>query len=327
MVSRMKWCVFSPVFFCVFFSIAVCAGMLWAPVSAQPVQPLPVPGPSSHPNTAVQEHIHKGEEFLGQGRWDMAIQELKKALRLDPNIAAVRANLGMAYYFQGEISAAIKELEEALTIEPGRVDAAHGLGLALYEKGELGGAVEAFRAATRLNAQAYYNLGNALEQQGNIDAAREAYTHYLATNPQTAEAPALRQAIAQGVVPTPAAGTAQDHFQRGQALLTKKDATGAVAEFLVAMRLKPNYAEACNLLGEAFRLKGDLDEAMAGYMMALRLDPKFGAVHRNMGQAFEETGNLQAAAQAYDRYLILVPGADDANEIRDKIADLRRSAQ
>ncbi len=93
------------------------------------------------------------------------------------------------------------------------------------------------------------------------------------------------------------------------------------------MRLKPNYAEACNLLGEAFRLKGDLDEAMAGYMMALRLDPKFGAVHRNMGRAFEETDNLQAAALAYDRYLILVPGAADASEIRDKIAELRRAAQ
>ena len=98
----------------------------------------------------------------------------------------------------------------------------------------------------------------------------------------------------------------------------------AGAAFLTAMRLKPNYVEACNMLGQAFRLQGKLSEAMGGYMMALRLDPNFGAVHRNLGQAFEETGNPQAAAQAYDRYLVLVPGADDAAEIRDKIAVLRR---
>ena len=78
------------------------------------------------------------------------------------------------------------------------------------------------------------------------------------------------------------------------------------------------------MLGQAFRMQGKLSEAMGGYMMALRLDPNFGAVHRNLGQAFEETGNPQAAAQAYDRYLVLVPGADDAAEIRDKIAVLRR---
>ena len=306
---------------------SVLCGVAVSAQLAQPAQTFPTPGPSSHPNAAVQEYLQKGEDFLGQGRWDKAIQELKKALRLDANIADARANLGMAYYFHGEIAAAIRELEAALKIEPGRIDAAHSLGLALYDTGEIGGAVAAFRLATRLNAQAYYNLGNVLERQGNMDAAREAYTHYLATNPTTAEVPALRQALEQGRVPTPAAGTPQEHFQRGRAFLTKKDGTGAVAEFLVAMRLKPNYAEACNLLGEAYRLTGDLNEAMASYTMALRLDPKFGAVHRNMGQAFEETGNLQAAAQAYDRYLIFVPGAADASTIRDKVADLRRSTR
>jgi protein O-GlcNAc transferase len=100
-----------------------------------------------------------------------------------------------------------------------------------------------------------------------------------------------------------------------------------VIEFLVALRLKPNYVEACNSLGLAFRLKGDLDEAIAGYKMAIRLDARFAAAHRNLAQAFEEKGDPMMAAQAYDRYLLLMPGAADAAEVRDKIAKLRGATQ
>jgi tetratricopeptide (TPR) repeat protein len=130
-------------------------------------------------------------------------------------------------------------------------------------------------------------------------------------------------AIHQEMFPTPAAGTAQDHFRRGQSLLDKHDATGAMAEFLSALRLKPNYAEASNHLGLAFRAAGDLDEAIASYQTAIRLDAALSAAYRNLAQAFEDKGDRTAAAQGYDRYLLLAPGAADAAEIRAKIAKLR----
>lgn len=299
--------------------------VLSLPVVLAQAGPLVPPQQAFQPGGPAQEAMQKGEALLAQGRWDEAIKELKKALRLDASLAGARANLGMAYYFKGETSAAVSALQEALDTNPERVDAAHGLGLALSDQGDFAGAVAAFRQATRMNPQAYYNLGNALEHQGDVDGAMEAYRQYLAAGPKTQEARALKPAIDAGISPTPAAGTAKEHFLRGQTLLAKKDADAAVTEFLVALRLKPNYAEASNQLGQAFRLKGALDEAIGSYMMALRLDPNFGAVHRNIGQAFEESGNLEAAAQAYDRYLILVPGAADASAIRDKIAELRKN--
>lgn len=274
-------------------------------------------------NRAAEEHGQRGEALFSQGNWEGAIQELRTAVRLDPDRPDLRANLGMAYYFKGDTAAAVTELKAALDLDPTRVDAAHGLGLALYDEGDLDGAIAAFGTASRLNPTAYYNLGNALERQGNYPAAVEAYRNYLAAAPQTPETLALSAAVSSGIQPTPAAGTPQDHFQRGQVLLEQNDAPGAVNEFLIALRLKPNYAEACNGLGQAFRLKGDLEEAIAGYQRALLLDAKFGAVHRNLAQALEEKGDLLLAAQAYDRYLLLVPGAADASQIRAKIAQLR----
>lgn len=281
----------------------------------------------AQPGATAEEHVQRGAALFSQSNWEEAIKELGAALKLAPDRADVHANLGMAHYFKGNSAAAVVEFQAALRLEPERLDAAHGLGLALYDKGDLPGAIAAFRSSGHQNPTAYYNLGNALEQKGDYGSAVEAYKNYLAARPQVPEAAALSTAISQGTNPTPAAGTAQEHFQRGQGLLEKNEAAGAVNEFLVALRLKPNYAEASNGLGQAFRARGDLEEAIAGYQMALRLDAKFGAAHRNLAQAFEEKGDRLLAAQAYDRYLLLVPGAPDASEVRAKIARLRGGRQ
>jgi tetratricopeptide (TPR) repeat protein len=272
---------------------------------------------------SVEGHIERGELLFSQSNWEGAIKELSTALRLDPGRTEARTNLGMAYYFKGEVSTAVPEFREVLRTDPQRGDAAYGLGLALSETGDLDGAVAAFRTAAQVNPLANYNLGNALEQKGDRTGALEVYQKYLEVASQTPETVGLEAAVRTGTVPTPAAGTARDHLQRGQALLEKKDGGGAIVEFLIALRLKPNYVEACNSLGQAFRLKGDLDEAIAGYKMAIRLDARFSTAHRNLGQAFEEKGDTMLAAQAYDRYLLLAPGAPDAAVVRDKIAKLR----
>ena len=280
---------------------------------------------AAQPRGALEEHLERGETLFSQSNWDGAIKELQAALRLDPNRTDARTNLGMAYYFKGDLRAAEPEFQTVLRTDPQRGDAAYGLGLVLYEKGDLDGTIAAFRTAVNFNPLANYNLGNALEQHGDRTAALEAYKGYLSAASQTPETAALAEAVRTGTTPTPAAGTALDHFQRWQALLEKKDGAAAVTEFLIALRLKPNYVETCNGLGQAFRLKGDLDEAIAGYKMAIRLDARFAAAHRNLAQAFEQKGDPLMAAQAYDRYLLLMPGAPDAAEVRNKIAQLRRT--
>jgi len=279
----------------------------------------------AQPTQRGPEQPSKGEQFLSQGQWEDAIKEFRAALRVEPDRAAPHANLGMAYYFNGDSVSAIPEFREALRLEHDRVDALHGLGLALYDRGDFAGAISAFRSSSQHHPAAYYNLGNALEQTGDRTGALEAYKQYLAA---TALSPSpdmavLSDAVRNNVFPTPAAGTAQDHFQQGQALLEKRDASGAIVAFLAALRLKPNYADASNHLGLAFRAAGNLDEAIAAYQTTIRLNMKLSVAHRNLAQAFEEKGDRSAAALGYDRYLLLAPGAADAAEIREKIAKLR----
>ena len=47
----------------------------------------------------------------------------------------------------------------------------------------------------------------------------------------------------------------------------------AIAEYREAIRLKPDFAEAHNNLGNALQAKGKLDEAIAEYREAIRLKP------------------------------------------------------
>jgi tetratricopeptide (TPR) repeat protein len=274
------------------------------------------------PQTA-DEHARYGAALLSEGRWDEAIKTLTAATRINARHAEAFATLGMAYYFKGELDAAISTFQTALRLAPERLDAAHGLGLALYEKGDIDKTIAAFRAAAQLNPISNYNLGNALEQKGDKAGAVEAYKRYLAASPNAPEAALLGEAVRNGTFPTPAGGDVKTHLQRGQDLLAKQDAKGAVIEFLAALRLKPNHAEACNALGSAFRAAGDLDQAIGAYHMALQFDPKFSVAVRNLGQALEEQGNALQAVETYDRYLRLVPNASDAAQIRDKIARLR----
>lgn len=269
------------------------------------------------------EQSQKGETLLSQGHWEEAITEFRSDLQREPNRPDLHANLGMAYYFHGDSAAAIPEFREALRLDHDRLDALHGLGLALYDQGDIDGAVAAFRSSSQQNPSAYYNLGNALEQEGDRNGATEAYRQYLSAAPPSPETPLLADAIQQGNFPTPAAGTPQEHFQKGQSLLEKKNANGAIASFLAALRLKPNYVEASNSLGLAFRAAGNLDEAIAAYQTAIRLDAKFSVAYRNLAQAFEEKGDRSAAALGYDRYLLIDPGASDAADIRARIARLR----
>jgi tetratricopeptide (TPR) repeat protein len=105
---------------------------------------------------APLDPAQQGELLLSQGRWDEAIKALSLAVQREPNQAATRANLGMAYYFKGDSKTAAPEFQAALRIDQDRIDAMHGLGLALYDQGDLAGAIAAFQTSSRQNPTAYY---------------------------------------------------------------------------------------------------------------------------------------------------------------------------
>lgn len=153
-------------------------------------------------------------------------------------------------------------------VTPDNAWAANNLGYALKEKGELNAAIEQYAIAININkddAKTYNNLGVALEEKGLTDEAIRQYLRAIMINPNDAEA----------------------HNNLGAALVTKGQYNDAIRELKLSVEIKPDYLMAHNNLGVAFLRKGQIDEAIHEYRKALALDPGNVNVQSNLNSAIE----------------------------------------
>jgi Flp pilus assembly protein TadD len=71
--------------------------------------------------------------------------------------------------------------------------------------------------------------------------------------------------------------------------------------------------------GEAYRQRGregDTKLALEAYRAALEMDSTPPEVHRSLGTVLRQAGENAEATRAFQRYLELKPGAEDAELIR-----------
>ena len=111
---------------------------------------------------------------------------LGMVLRLDPNIAGVHNNLGIALTKAGRLQEAIGHFEQALRINPDSATAHNNLGNALLQAGRPEDAIRQYQQALQSNpgsAAGYYNLGNALLQAGRPKEAIGQYEEAVRLDP------------------------------------------------------------------------------------------------------------------------------------------------
>jgi WD40 repeat protein/serine/threonine protein kinase/tetratricopeptide (TPR) repeat protein len=142
------------------------------------------------------EKLVLGKE--AQDAFDAAIAYHQEAVRLKPDDAPARYNLGVALRRKGDLAAAVAAFRDTVRIDS-KVAGAHTtlagahatLGATLEELGELDEAVVACRKAVDLqpsDARCHYALGRALEAQGSRDAAIAAYREAVRRGPNFPEA-------------------------------------------------------------------------------------------------------------------------------------------
>ena len=72
--------------------------------------------------------------LLGQGRIDEAILQFREAIRLKPDDAAARNNLGIALVSKGQLDEAIRQFQAALRLKPNDAEIQKNLTRALELK-------------------------------------------------------------------------------------------------------------------------------------------------------------------------------------------------
>jgi tetratricopeptide (TPR) repeat protein len=122
-----------------------------------------------------------------QGDHDNAIYEARRALKHHPYCQCAHFERGIAYLGQGRFQAAIESLTVAATLDPTDAEALHGLGYAYLRSGRPGEAIDALRKAAELRpdmAEAWTDLGEAYSRSNRKVEALEAYRQGVCADPK-----------------------------------------------------------------------------------------------------------------------------------------------
>ena len=89
------------------------------------------------------------------------------------------------------------------------------------------------------------------------------------------------------------------HYHLGVSLLGEGKRKAAIAHFLKAAKIKPDYEPAYNSIGIALQLEGRFSEASSYYRAAIEIRPDDGDTFYNLGTLFDAMGKLDEAITAY----------------------------
>ncbi len=144
------------------------------------------------------------------------------------------------------------------------------------------------RAAVRLRpdaAQAHYNLGVALQEQGDAESARLAYQDALLHAP----------------------GHANSWANLGKACKDLGDFARAREACETALRLQPGHAIACNTLGLLLREDGRFEQALPWFEKARTLNASYAEAHWNWALTQLNLGHYREGWSAFDWRFIQEP--------------------
>jgi len=95
-------------------------------------------------NPEALSHYSKGTQALTDGGYKIAINELTQSVRIDPNSASTRLNLGAAYFYDGSYDLAIAELEQSMRINKKYAFTHFWLANAFYATSQFSGAANEY---------------------------------------------------------------------------------------------------------------------------------------------------------------------------------------
>jgi tetratricopeptide (TPR) repeat protein len=244
-----------------------------------------------------------------------AIQRINEQFLND--YSHVRA--GFFAELSGDVDHGIVEYQRALEINPKSMPAHQRLGFLLYNvKHQPERGLAHTREALRLdpsNGFAHYDLGMAMRNEGNLDAAG--------------------QHFAQAVMFTPGNlgalyNVADMHCSLGEVLLAKAQVQEATGELNKAVALDAKNARAHYFLALAQAAQGMLDEPLKHYAIACSLEPKVDLapeLHYLLSGNLARVGRMQEAVKAARKALELAEARNDLNlvaTIKDRMEEYRR---
>jgi len=211
----------------------------------------------------AQAHLRLGVELAKLERHDEALAHYGQAVRLSPESALAHNNLGFELARRGRWQEAQTHYRKAVELDPASTLAHTNLGHLLADRGQLSQAARHFQAVLEIDPadpHAHYNLGNLYARLGDNHKALEHFHSALENNPRDPNVP----------------------NNLGLLLATLKRYDEAIEYYRQALEIDPDYAKAYFNLGNVFGEMGRLDEAVEHLEKALEINPGFTQARQNL---------------------------------------------
>ena len=137
---------------------------------------------------AATANLNLGAGYLRQGRADLALEKLQRAIELNPRLADAHSTIAIAYDQLGNAAEAEQHYRRATTLEPGNASAANSYAVFLCRHDRWSEAERHFRRAADNSSYstpeaALANAGVCARQAGDDVKAEEYFRAALSKNP------------------------------------------------------------------------------------------------------------------------------------------------
>jgi len=167
---------------------------------------------------------------------------------------------------------------------------------------------------------AHNNLGAILLNQGKVPEAQAQFEEALKIRPAYPDAQSnecsvlirvgkFQEAAAHGLEALKLRESAENENNYAIALADLGRTSEAINHYLIALKIRPNYIEVLNNLGNAYLGLGQKQEAINCYLTALKYAPNFADAYNNLGLTYIGVGHVAEAIQAYEKAVSLNPSA------------------
>lgn len=202
----------------------------------------------------IEARHNMGVVLFLQNKFDFAQKSLIKVVQLRPNLAMARLNLGVVFLAKKQFPRARQELQNAIKLDPKTAQAYRIIGVSYRMEQDYEKAIAYLNQALEYSsggkyAEAHLDLGLVYAELSHLDdiSERESYYYF---DLATAE---LQEAINEN----PNLPEAQYHLARLLHVSGQEDEAGLA--LLEAVRIRPSYSEAHELLAEIYEKRGRLD--------------------------------------------------------------------
>ena len=283
----------------------------------------------THPQSA-EAYASLGLLEARQEKYKEAISLYSKALALDPHMAGIRLNLGLAYFKSGAMKEAIEAFTPLLKTfpadSPDYIRVTTLIGLAHYSVGEYEAAIPFLRKAANSDPQNImyrFSLAQSCLGAKQYQCVLDTYHELLKLNAESAAADMLAgQAYDEmkntaGAIEQFRAAVKADpkwpnaHFGLGYLLWTQNQCNEASKEFQAELENVPGNAQALTFLADCKIQLGESNDALPLVEQAVKIDPGIARAHMDLGIIYQEKGQLEDALRALTTAVKLMP--QDAN--------------